>query len=56
MHSGKTVFSKSLLGTKQRASREFKQSDLEVTAIEIKYEDKYVAHRFTNSRKWSSFL
>ncbi|WP_061247784.1 hypothetical protein [Leptospira noguchii] len=51
----KVIFSKSLLGAKQRATRVLKKSDSKITAIEIKHGNIYVAHRFVESRKWSSF-
>ncbi|WP_061223142.1 hypothetical protein [Leptospira weilii] len=55
------IRSKSLLGAKQRASRIFKQlSGLLVSAIEIQDADStapfWIAHRFVDSKKWSSFL
>ncbi|TQE71268.1 hypothetical protein [Leptospira noguchii] len=50
------IFSKSLLGAKQRATRVLRKSDSKITAIEIKHGNIYVAHRFAESKKWSSFV
>ncbi|UML79927.1 hypothetical protein [Leptospira kirschneri] len=52
----KLVYSKSLLGAKQRATRDLKKFDSKITAIEIGHRGIYVAHRFVESKKWSSFL
>nr|WP_235592111.1 hypothetical protein [Leptospira noguchii] len=51
------VVSKSLLGAKQKASRIFKKTNsLEITAIEIfDMLKNCVAHKFIESKKWSSF-
>ncbi|WP_061270593.1 hypothetical protein [Leptospira interrogans] len=49
----KLVYSKSLLGAKQRATRDLKKFD---SKIEIKHRGQYIAHRFSESKKWSSFI
>ncbi len=52
----KLVYSKSLLGAKQRATRDLNKFDSKITAIEIKNRGQYIAHRFSESKKWSSFI
>ncbi|UML82680.1 hypothetical protein FH587_00990 [Leptospira interrogans] len=53
-----TITSRSLLGTKQKASRIFnshKQLEFLISAISIQDGSSWLAHRFVESKKWSSF-